>query len=42
MASVLRSVSTTHARAEEVLNFPRGGVHMREVVKYSNYKPGAK
>jgi len=34
---------TTYARAEEVLNFPRGGVHMREVVKYSNYKsPAAK
>ena len=31
-----------HARADEILNFPRGGVHMREVVKYSNYKAPSK
>lgn len=29
---------TTYARADEYLHFPTGGVHIREVVKYSNYK----
>lgn len=32
---------TTYARADEFLRFPTGGVHVREVVKYSNYKPAA-
>jgi hypothetical protein len=32
---------TTYARADEFLHFPRGGVHIREVVKYSNYKAPA-
>lgn len=30
---------TTYARADELLPFPRNLVHIREVVKYSNYKP---
>jgi hypothetical protein len=30
---------TTYAQADEFLPFPRGTVHMREVVRYSNYKP---
>jgi len=29
---------TTYARADEFLHFPTGGVHIRELVKYSNYK----
>lgn len=29
---------TTYARADEFLHFPTGGVHVRELVKYSNYK----
>jgi hypothetical protein len=29
---------TTYARADEVLHFSTGGVHLREFVKYSNYK----
>jgi hypothetical protein len=34
---------TTYARADEFLHFPTGGVHIRELVKYSNYKaPPAK
>lgn len=28
----------TYARADEFLHFPNGGVHIRELVKYSNYK----
>lgn len=32
---------TTYARADEYLQFPTGGVHIREVVKYSNYKASA-
>lgn len=28
----------TYARADELLNFPTGSVHMREVIKYSNYR----
>lgn len=28
----------TYARADELLSFPAGGVHMREVIKYSNYQ----
>jgi hypothetical protein len=31
---------TTYAEADEFLPFPRGTVHMREVVRYSNYKLG--
>jgi hypothetical protein len=30
---------TTYAEADEFLPFPRGAVHVREVVRYSNYKP---
>jgi hypothetical protein len=29
---------TTYARADEFLHFPNGGVHIRELVKYTNYK----
>jgi hypothetical protein len=29
----------TYAQADEFLPFPRGAVHVREVVRYSNYKP---
>lgn len=29
----------TYARADELLRFPTGFVHLREVVKYSQYKP---
>ena len=29
---------TTYARADEFLHFPNGGVHIRELVKYSAYK----
>jgi hypothetical protein len=29
----------TYSRADELLRFPRNFVHVREVVKYSNYKP---
>jgi hypothetical protein len=29
----------TYSRANEFLEFPKGLVHIREVVKYSNYKP---
>jgi hypothetical protein len=29
----------TYSRADEVLHFPRRNVHIREIVKYSNYKP---
>jgi len=29
----------TYARADELLRFPSGFVHLREVVKYTNYKP---
>jgi len=29
----------TYSRADELLRFPRGFVHIREVVKYSDYKP---
>lgn len=29
---------TTYAEADEFLPFPRGAVHLREVVRYSNYK----
>jgi hypothetical protein len=32
----------TYARADELLRFPRNFVHIREVVKYSNYKLLAK
>lgn len=32
----------TYARADELLRFPTGFVHIREVVKYSNYKPLAR
>jgi hypothetical protein len=32
----------TYAEADEFLPFPRGTVHVREVVRYSNYKPLAK
>ena len=32
----------TYARADELLRFPRAFVHIREVVKYSNYKPLAR
>lgn len=28
----------TYSRADEILHFPRGGVRVRETVKYSNYK----
>ena len=27
-----------YARADEFLRFPTGGVHIRELVKYPNYK----
>lgn len=30
---------TTYARADEILYFPAGAVHIRELVKYLNYKP---
>lgn len=33
---------TTYARADEFLHFPTGGVHMREIIKYSNYKAFSK
>jgi hypothetical protein len=29
----------TYSRADEFLSFPRGLVHIREVVKFTNYKP---
>ena len=29
----------TYSRADELLRFPRNFVHVREVVKFSNYKP---
>jgi len=29
----------TYSRADELLRFPKHFVHMREVVKYSNYEP---
>jgi phosphopantetheinyl transferase (holo-ACP synthase) len=29
---------TTYARADEILHFPNGGVHIRELVKYTSYK----
>jgi hypothetical protein len=29
----------TYSRADELLRFPKNFVHIREVVKYSNYKP---
>jgi len=29
----------TYSRADELLRFPRGFVHIREVVKYTDYKP---
>jgi hypothetical protein len=29
---------TTYARADEFLHFPNGQVHLRELVKYTNYK----
>jgi hypothetical protein len=29
----------TYAKADEFLRFPRGLVHVREIVKYSSYKP---
>lgn len=32
---------TTYARADEFLHFRNGGVHVRELVKYSNYKAAA-
>ena len=32
----------TYSRADELLRFPRGFVHIREVVKYSDYKPLAR
>jgi hypothetical protein len=32
----------TYSRADELLHFPRNFVHLREVVKYSNYKPLAR
>ena len=32
----------TYARADELLRFPKNFVHIREVVKYSNYKPLAR
>jgi hypothetical protein len=32
----------TYARADELLRFPKNFVHVREVVKYSNYKPLAR
>jgi hypothetical protein len=32
----------TYARADELLRFPRNFIHVREVVKYSNYKPLAR
>ncbi len=31
---------TTYARADEILHFPTGGVHIREL-EYSNYKAPA-
>ncbi len=32
----------TYSRADELLRFPRGFVHIHEVVKYSDYKPLAR
>jgi hypothetical protein len=32
---------TTYARADEFLHFPNGQVHLRELVKYTNYKAAA-
>ena len=32
---------TTYARADEFLHFPTGAVHVREVVKYANYRAPA-
>jgi hypothetical protein len=32
----------TYSRADELLRFPKNFVHVREVVKYSNYKPLAR
>jgi hypothetical protein len=32
----------TYARADELLRFPKNFVHIREVVRYSNYKPLAR
>ena len=32
----------TYARADELMRFPRNFIHVREVVKYSDYKPLAK
>jgi hypothetical protein len=32
----------TYSRADEILRFPRNYVHVREVVKYSNYAPLAR
>jgi len=32
----------TYSRADELLRFPRNFIHLREVVKYSNYKPLAR
>lgn len=29
---------TTYARADEILHFSAGGVHIRELVKYSDFK----
>ena len=29
----------TYSKADEFLAFPKGEVHVREVVKYSSYKP---
>jgi len=33
---------TTYSRADELLRFPNGFVHLREVIKYSDYKPLAR
>jgi hypothetical protein len=30
---------TTYAEADEFLPFPRGAVHVRELIRYSNFKP---
>jgi hypothetical protein len=32
----------TYSRADELLRFPRNFVHVREVVRYSDYKPLAR
>ncbi len=32
----------TYSRADELLRFPKNFVHIREVVKYSDYKPLAR